>query len=221
MNKQAKGYFQRKFKLEEMDFSNLSSDQQMPIIEGTQHIPSRIVDLDVALRRNEHSCGVHTFLDDYKIDRLWNDTEYYIRRLRPFDCVFSPDFSLLIDMPKSAIMWNSYRSKLVGQMFQQSGICVIPTVSWAAPNTYNECFAGLPQKSVVAVSTLGIMQRRDALRYFLLGFKEMLKRLSPTTVVLYGLAPHFDFDTPAIVHFENTNLAWKDSYQPVLLNEVI
>jgi hypothetical protein len=35
------------------------------------------------------------------------------------------------------------------------------------------------------------------------------------------MVPRFDFEIPPIVHFENTNLVWKNCYQPTLIEEVI
>lgn len=63
--------------------------------------------------------------------------QQYMDKLREFDCVFTPDFSLYMDMPMPMNIWNVYRSRLIGQMMQDVGITVIPTLSWAEKETYS------------------------------------------------------------------------------------
>ena len=47
--------------------------------------------------------GVHFFVDDYQFVRLWNNPDAYLGRLRRFDAVCTPDFSLFTDFPKASI----------------------------------------------------------------------------------------------------------------------
>lgn len=220
MNKTAKKRINDRYKLDGFEFAEATIQHQIPILHPEFFIPGRLVDFDSILRSNDFSAGVHTFLDDYKIDRLWNKTDYYIPTLKKFSCVFTPDFSLLLDMPECFISTNVFRSRRVGQILQKAGLRVIPTVGWAGRNTYDICFDGLPQKSVLAVSTVGVFQRRIAFQYFIDGLKEMLIRLSPSTLIIYGAIPALNFPLPDIVHFESTTLVWKKSYQPDLMMEV-
>lgn len=221
MNFKAKNFLKHKYHLGELDFSELTPIYQMPILKGEFCIPERLVAFDEINRKRDIRAGIHMFLDDYKLECIWNNTEHYIEKMRHFMCVFTPDYSMLLDMSSANINWCSYRSKHIGCILQKNGLRVIPSISWAGRNTYDSCFDGYPHNSVVAVSTVGIMQKPDSLRCFILGFQEMLCRLSPSAIILYGLAPCFDFETPPIIHFENTNLMWKNSYQPVLLEELI
>ena len=43
--------------------------------------------------------GVHFFIDDYQFERLWNDPEKYIEKLKQYAVVATPDFSPYGDMP--------------------------------------------------------------------------------------------------------------------------
>lgn len=67
---------------------------------------------------------------------------------------------------------------------------VIPDVVWGDKESYEYCFLGIPKHSTVAVSTVGVSNdaewnnKEDSL--FLDGYNEMMNRLEPTTVILYG-----------------------------------
>ena len=59
------------------------------------------------------------------------------------------------------MIWNTYRSRLIGQLMQKAGIIVIPTVSWADETTFDFCFDGLPQESTLAISTIGVRRKQS------------------------------------------------------------
>ena len=48
------------------------------------------------------------------------------------------------------------------------------------------CFDGHSKGGVVLVSTIGTLKDERSRMYFRLGFMEMLKRISPDAVILYG-----------------------------------
>ena len=81
--------------------------------------------------------------------------------------------------------WNGLRS-----LWHESGFLVIPTVSWGTPDTYDFCFLGLPQHSLLAVSSVGVnLHHPRQEQGFVAGFSEMVSRLNPTTVLAYGKLP--------------------------------
>ena len=99
---------------------------------------------------------------------------------------FTPDFSLYRDMPLAMKIWNIYRSRLIGQMCQNTGIIVIPTVSWAEPATFNFCFDGIEPGGTVAVSSVGVMRDPDAMEIFKAGMAKMLEVCAPRKIIFYG-----------------------------------
>jgi hypothetical protein len=221
MNNTAKKFLISKYRIAEIPYENVSMFKQMPILKGEYVIPSHLISFNDINYKYDYSAGVHMFLDDQILDRIWKNPIHYIDKLKNYHCVFTPDFSLLLNMYEPVISWNSYRSKHIGVLMQKNNIKVIPTISWAGRNTYDACFDGYPRNSVVAVSSVGVMKKKLSLPYFMEGFREMLRRLSPSTIIFYGMVPRFDFEIPPIVHFENTNLVWKNCYQPTLIEEVI
>jgi hypothetical protein len=71
----------------------------------------------------------------------------------------------------------------------KKGVPVIPNVRWGDERTYEFCFDGLPKNTILAVGTHGSLQDFRNRRYFYDGFREMMDRLAPHTVVVYGYTP--------------------------------
>lgn len=180
--------------LKDFDEARADGFYQMPIIKPTQFVPDKLIGFNYARTAKETDCGIHFFIDDYQFERVWNDPDTNIQLLQKFQCALTPDWSLYLDMPMAMKVWNVYRSRLIGQLMQDAGIEVIPTLSWAQPETYQFCFDGLKPGSVVAVSTVGVMRSEEAKNVWADGMTEALKRLKPSMVLCYGSEPtFFDF----------------------------
>lgn len=133
--------------------------------------------------------GIHCFVDDYQFLRLWNHPDRYLPLIEQFYCICSPDFSAYSDMPLAMQIYNHYRKHWLAAYWQLHGITVIPTISWSTPNSYDWCFDGEPENSIVAVSSVGTQKSKESKSLFLQGYEEMIKRLNPTEVVFYGNVP--------------------------------
>lgn len=147
--------------------------------------------------------GIHFFIDDYQFERIWKTPFSYIEMLRKFDCVLTPDFSLYTDMPLALQVWNVYRSRLIGQVMQDMGLDVIPTVSWGNEKTFNFCFDGLPEGGVMAVSTIGVKRRKEAGEIYRKGIAELIKHKSPEVLLVYGGEFEADYGNAKLLHFKN------------------
>ena len=133
--------------------------------------------------------GVHFFVDDYQFNRLWTDIDRYIPMLSQFRYVMSPDFSTYTDFPKAIQIYNHYRKHWVGAYLKEAGIQVIPTISWSTSDSFEWCFDGEPNGATVAVSSVGCMNGKEKKSLFLAGYKEMVRRLQPETIIFYGNVP--------------------------------
>ena len=155
----------------------------MPVIDPCDVVPDDLLGFNYATgckdKATQESNGVHFFLDDYQFERVYKDPQGYGERLCDFQCVLTPDFSLYTDMPLPMQRWNCYRSRFVGAVWQQQGLNVIPTLQWAGPESYAFCFDGLPTHSVVAVSTVGVLNNPYSTRIWVEGFEKALDRLHP------------------------------------------
>ena len=60
---------------------------------------------------------------------------------------------------------------------------VIPTISWSDERSFEFCFEGVEQESIVAVSTHG---NRYAIDDFMKGYNELLRKIKPRAIICYG-----------------------------------
>lgn len=195
-----------KYNLEYFHEDLVAGDYDMPTIYPTVYRPKQLIGFNY-LNAAKSDMGIHFYLDDYQFERFWKKPELYIEKLQRFDCVLSPDFSLYRDMPLSMMIWNVYRSRLLGQLMQQAGITVIPTVSWADKRSFDFCFDGLPQYSTLSISTIGVKRNNVAKDVWYRGVKEMLKRLRPKQLLIYGGKMEFDYPANVdVAYYDNINV---------------
>ena len=147
---------------------------------------------------------VSMFVDDYILERFWNNPVKYIEIFKTANCVMSPDYSLLIGMPKPMQMWNVYRNRLVGYVWQNAGINVIPTISWSDKDSFEYCFNGIEIGSIVAVSNTGCRNEEQKM-YFDEGFKKMIDVKKPKKVLM-------QCGKKWETHYENENIIFLDSF---------
>jgi len=155
-------------------------------------IPAWLVPYRQRIRANEslaEGC-VHFFLDDYRFETVWNRPFKALEALRHYCTLLTPDFSLYRDWPLLLQLWNTYRNRWCGRFWQAQGYTVIPTISWSTSDSFEFCFLGVPGRSVVAVSAVGVnVDVPLEYQLFVDGFVEMLQRLEPIVVLSYGRLP--------------------------------
>lgn len=166
----------------------------MPIIKAEKYIPKDLISFNYALTSQEFTKGVHFYIDDYQFERLWNNSRQYLDKLARFDCCLTPDWSLYLNMPMALQIWNTYRSRLIGQIMQDYCLTVIPTLSWSTPPSYEFCFDGIEQGGTVSVSTVGVKKSKRAKDIWFDGMREAIKRIKPSHVVVYGGDIGYQFD---------------------------
>lgn len=171
-----------------------ASDAQPAFLQGFNYAKS-------TPDKDKKSLGCHFFIDDYQFERLWTSPENYLDVLRGYDCILTPDFSLYMDMPAPMQSWNRYRSQALGHWWQQQGLSVVPTLSWAQSEGFGDAFAGVPHHSTVAVSTVGVIDGKEAMEVWTCGMSHALDLLEPSRILLYGSMPDFDFAGTEIVHY--------------------
>jgi len=120
---------------------------------------------------------------DYFLERIWNDPIKYFSRLSGFIAITNPDFSVYTDMNIKEIEHNVFRNRWFAVWAQFYHYKVIPTVTWGDETTFDLCFSGLPSKCPVIISTIGCLNCKEK---FLVGFKEMKKRIEPSLIIVRG-----------------------------------
>ena len=183
---------------------------QMPLIQNDGFIPESLIGFNYAKTSKDKACGIHFFIDDYQFERVWTAPEKYVDVLSQYECILSPDFSLYMDMPMPMKIWNVYRSRQIGAFYQSKGIKVIPTISWAEPETFCFCFEGIPEGSIVAVSTVGVKESKQARDIWRDGMDAMIERIKPSTILCYGGVIDYDFKDSKVKFYDNELLSeWR------------
>lgn len=191
------------YNLSEYDENNTAGYYQMPVLEPCSYIPDDIIGFNYALTSKNKDCGIHFYIDDYQFERVWTQPQLYLDKLSEYQCIFTPDFSLYTDMPIAMKIWNTYRSRLIGQIAQRMGMLVIPTVSWCEEATFDFCFDGLPVGSTLSISTIGVKKEDYNFNLWKAGVDEMIKRLKPKTLLIYGGKVEYDYGNIKTIYFEN------------------
>ncbi len=127
--------------------------------------------------------GVHFYIDDYRMQGLYYNPSKSFYRLSQYNFLISPDYSLYRDMPKALQLFNVFKSRWCGAYWQSQGMTVIPNVSWGDASTFDYCFDGIMEGSVVAVGTIGCKRSKLS---FMRGYNEMLKRIKPSAIICFG-----------------------------------
>lgn len=131
--------------------------------------------------------------DDYKFDgsrtSIWTYPWLALKVLKHFKGIITPDFSTYQDFPFPLKLWNTFRMRAFGYWAGTQGLEVINNVRWGTRETYSYCFDGIEKGSVVAVGTVGGSPKKKADRKrFEEGLSEMVSRLSPAIIIVYGSA---------------------------------
>ncbi|MCP3685470.1 MAG: DUF4417 domain-containing protein [bacterium] len=131
----------------------------------------------------------HFYLDDYQFERFWNFPIRYTNYLKTFNGTLSPDYSVYADYPYPVQVANVFRNRALGAYWAMNGIKVIPSISWNVEKSFEWCFDAVEKDGVVAISTVGSLRTEELKRLLLIGYVEMLNRIRPCKVIVYGTCP--------------------------------
>lgn len=130
--------------------------------------------------------AVHFFIDDYQFERIWNNPNRYVEKLRRYAAVCSPDFSPYGDMPLATQIFNHYRKHWVAKYFQDRGVNIIPTIRSSTDERSLEFYLdGEPKGGIVIISSMWT-NKEETLEIFKKEYKKMYETLKPKKVYLYG-----------------------------------
>ena len=137
--------------------------------------------------------------DDNKFDgsrsSIWLYPWLLLRVLKHFRGIITPDFSTNQDFPYPLTIWNTYRMRVIGYWIGTLGYEVINNVRWGTSESFLYCFSGIEKNSVIAIGTVGGSPKELAdRRRFEQGLLELIKRLSPSTILVYGSSNYPCFD---------------------------
>jgi len=179
------------------DVLNLVRDEEyysdneygIPVVQGIEALEPNFVELwtrRTQIEGEELDLAWHFFTDDYRFEPVWNKPDKYLEELLRAEAVFTPDFSMYLEWPRAAQIWNTYRNRWLGAFWESHGISVIPTITWGDWRTYDFCFSGVAQGATVAISTMGVLPSDSDKDLFKSGYYAMVEAIQPSLVVVYG-----------------------------------
>lgn len=165
-------------------------------------LPTKVITFSKALKSKDYDAWVVFYEDDEQFERLWNNPKRYLNLLKKFKGVVSPDYSLNGDMPICEQMHNVYRSRILAHWFQRNGIEIIINVRWGIKETFSFCFDGLYENDVFFVGSHGSIKNKENRIAFSKGLDELVERLHPRKLLVYGFIPDDVFSLPAFLGVE-------------------
>lgn len=130
--------------------------------------------------------AVHFFIDDYQFERVWNNPDKYVEKLKEYACVLTPDFSPYSDMPMATQIFNHYRKHWIGRYLQENGVKVVPTIRASQDERSLSWYLdGEPKGGVVCISAMWTKDERER-NIFLKEFRKMKEVLKPEKIYVYG-----------------------------------
>lgn len=173
-----------------------------PVIKSAKTIPKSIIPFNKALStKNANNSFVHFYIDDYQFERLWNRPYYYVKALSKYPGIIGPDYSTYTNMPKAQQIFQVYKSRLISAYFQSQGYTVIPNISWSDEESLEWTLEGIPQHSVVALSTNGVLNKKTK-QTFINCYKKAMEMIHPSEIIIVGEVPK-EIQSPNIVQFDN------------------
>jgi hypothetical protein len=171
---------------------------QIPKINPCAMVPDRLVALSEAVRMNEADpqAWVHSYEDDYRIERHWRYPEKLSRKLSGFAGVICPDHSTYRNLPRAHQVYNIYRNQLMGARLQADGINVIPNVRMNGRESVPYALAGIPSRSTLALGLHGCTKLRENRSHVIAEIRMICDLCEPANLVVYGSAAYGVLDYP-------------------------
>lgn len=198
--------------------NNSSGKFDFPIIKKQDIDVNKINFLSYVYAKNNDTENkdktIHFFTYDWKFDKVYKNPNEELEKLKQYYCLLSPDFSLFTNMPLALQIESVFKNRWCGAYWQSKGLKVIPTISWGDEKSFDFCFDGVEEGSIVAVCTY---YRENCEEEFMLGYNEMLKRIKPSLVLCYdepfkSMKGNIKEFLPTTYEWTK-NLSWKDLVQ--------
>jgi hypothetical protein len=158
----------------------------IPQMQPCHYVPDALFPWEERSKYKGHG-AIHFYCEDAYLNSIWDSAAKYpvpsvVKRA---GVALSPDYSVFTDWPMALNLWNVYRSRLLGALWQSHGIHVVPSLMWGETLTQGSyLFDGLPTGGVFAIST-GHAQGEDE-DVFKDFYQAAIATVKPSLVLVYG-----------------------------------
>lgn len=166
-------------------------DYQLPALTSANTVPERLVSFNNRTRPDVENSWLHFYVQDSRFECVWKNPCHYLPLFRKCEGVISPDYSVYRNMPAELQNRNVYRNRAIAVWLSSLGIKVIPNIRWGDVDTFNLCFSGITQGSILAVGNYGCFSESYDQQKFKEGVYRMIDTLHPSGIVLYGTLPDY------------------------------
>ncbi len=171
---------------------------QIPVIKAPEQIivPKALCPFSMRDKVVENQFGLCFYENDIEFADIIRNPDDYVRKLKKFQVVISPDASVFWDAPFAAQVINKYRNHAIAYYLQKKGVYIIPNVRWGDERTYTTevfpeplAFKGFEKHSIVSIGSYGLVKTSEEKKHFKAGLEAMLQYLEPEVVLVYGSMP--------------------------------
>jgi hypothetical protein len=187
---------------------------ELPNLPQNAAVPTSLTEFRKLKNPKTKNQFIHFYMPDKKFESVYRNPRQYLQWFRRFDGIIGFDFSIHAECPLYKQVESFGRNRELSYWFARQGVSVIPNVRWGTKETFDWCFEGLPKRSTVAVSTLGCSKDARDRQLFEDGFIEMLTRLEPKTVVVYGTKSE-KLVPPLFTYMTNTETVFFESQHTI------
>lgn len=181
----------------------------------------KLVSLSNVSAKDKHAKDkiVQPFKFDCDLERFYKNPVKFLPILTRYYAVSTLDFSMHKNMEVAQIINATFMNRWSGAFLQMNGYpYVIVTVGWVTSETYDICFSGIEDGTVLMISTLGVNNDRCRTD-FLSGYYEMRKRFPHSTIICVGdRLDEMDKDVCYIRYEDSFGYKDLDYWQPSFLD---
>jgi hypothetical protein len=166
--------------------ARLSKRWGFPILQSCHEIPKSLIKFSKIKEETNTNQFVHFYENDNKILPFGRNPHKYFSQLCRFNGVIGCDFSVYRDMPFSEQIGQTFWNRALTFWLQNRNITVIPNVRYGDESSYEFCFDGIPENSIISIGTHGCTKSREDINFHIKGISETIKQLKPKLILFYG-----------------------------------
>lgn len=170
----------------------LVGDPGIPMLINMHNteIPKDMIPFEKCRTEKNRRKYIHFYMHDKYFESVLKNPDKYLDLFKQYDGIITPDCSILLGQAKCLQQASTYFNRAIGAYYQHKGIPVIPNIRWGDEDTWEYCFLGVPQNTIVSISTHGCLKSRELRAIYKNGLYKMLDVLQPSDVLVHGYMPN-------------------------------